>query len=142
MKYFKHESKSEAITVQEMADFFNKLVNEGLGDVPVSTYDWDVGKIVADDTGVELRMKQVEVSAMKYKKPRMYSVKQEHRPDQMPMKRWHTFMNLRHMMFWKHHRLYTGLTHKDLMWPHYWEEIDWSEPLCRQKENSRAYHVA
>lgn len=57
MKYFKHESKSEAITVQEMADFFNKLVNEGLGDVPVSTYDWDVGKIVADDTGVELRMK-------------------------------------------------------------------------------------
>lgn len=57
MKYFKHESKGEAITVQEMADFFNKLVNEGLGDVPVSTYDWDVGKIVADDTGVELRMK-------------------------------------------------------------------------------------
>lgn len=68
---------------------------------------------------------------MKYKKPRMYSVKQEHRPDQIPMKRWHTFMNLRHMMFWKHHRLYTGLTHKDLMWPHYWEEIEWSEPLCR-----------
>lgn len=57
MKYFKHEAKGEAITVQEMADFFNKLVNEGLGDVPVSTYDWDVGKIVADDTGVELRMK-------------------------------------------------------------------------------------
>lgn len=57
MKYFKHESKGEAITVQEIADFFNKLVNEGLGDVPVSTYDWDVGKIVADDTGVELRMK-------------------------------------------------------------------------------------
>lgn len=57
MKHFKHESKGEAITVKEMADFFNKLVNEGLGDVPVSTYDWDVGKIVADDTGVELRMK-------------------------------------------------------------------------------------
>lgn len=57
MKYFKHEAKGEAITVQEMADFFNKLVNEGLGDVPVSTYDWDVGKIVADDTDVELRMK-------------------------------------------------------------------------------------
>jgi len=56
MKY-KYESKGEAITVQEMADFFNKLVNEGLGDVPVSTYDWDVGKIEADDTGVELRMK-------------------------------------------------------------------------------------
>lgn len=57
MKHFKYESKGEAITVQEMADFFNKLVNEGLGGVPVSTYDWDVGKIVADDTGVELRMK-------------------------------------------------------------------------------------
>lgn len=57
MKHFKHESKGETITVQEMADFFNKLVNEGLGDVPVSTYDWDVGKIEADDTGVELRMK-------------------------------------------------------------------------------------
>ena len=57
MKHFKHESKGEAITVQEMADFFNKLVNEGLGDVSVSTYDWDVGEIEADDTGVELRMK-------------------------------------------------------------------------------------
>lgn len=39
-------------------------------------------------------------------------------------------MKLRHMMFWKHHRSYTGLMHKDLMWPRYWEEIDWSEPLC------------
>lgn len=57
MKHFKHESKGEVITVQEMADFFNKLVNEGLGDVPVSTYDWDVSEIEADDTGVELRMK-------------------------------------------------------------------------------------
>ena len=57
MKHFKYESKGEAITVKEMADFFNKLVNEGLGDAPVSTYDWDVGKIVADDTGIELRMK-------------------------------------------------------------------------------------
>lgn len=57
MKYFNCESKGEAITVQEMADFFNKLVHEGLGDVPVSTYDWDVGKIAADDTSVELRMK-------------------------------------------------------------------------------------
>lgn len=57
MKFFNYESKGEAITVQEMADFFNKLVNEGLGDVPVSTYDWDIGKIVADDTGVALRMK-------------------------------------------------------------------------------------
>lgn len=57
MKYFKYESKGEVITVQEMADFFNKLVEEGLGDVPVSTYDWDVGKIEVDDTGVELRMK-------------------------------------------------------------------------------------
>lgn len=57
MKFFNYESKGEAITVQEMADFFNKLVHEGLGDVPVSTYDWDIGKIEADDTGVELRMK-------------------------------------------------------------------------------------
>lgn len=57
MKHFKHESKGEAITVQEIADFFNKLVNEGLGDVPVSTYDWDVGKIEADSSGVALRMK-------------------------------------------------------------------------------------
>lgn len=57
MKYFKYESKGEVITVQEMANFFNKLVEEGLGDVPVSTYDWDVGEIEADDTGVELRMK-------------------------------------------------------------------------------------
>lgn len=57
MKHFKHESKGEAITVQEMANFFNKLVNEGLGDVPVSTYDWDVGEIEADSSGVELRMK-------------------------------------------------------------------------------------
>lgn len=57
MKHFNYKSKGEAITVQEMADFFNKLVSEGLGDVPVSTYDWDVGKIEADDTGVELRMK-------------------------------------------------------------------------------------
>lgn len=57
MKYFKHEAKGEAITVQEMADFFNKLVNEGLGDVPVSTYDWDVGEIEADSSGVALRMK-------------------------------------------------------------------------------------
>lgn len=57
MKYFKYESKGEAITVQEMADFFSKLVNEGLGDVPVSTYDWDVGEIEADSSGVELRMK-------------------------------------------------------------------------------------
>lgn len=57
MKHFNYESKGEAITVQEMADFFNKLVHEGLGDVPVSTYDWDIGKIVADDTGVALRMK-------------------------------------------------------------------------------------
>lgn len=57
MKHFKHESKGEAITVQEMADFFNKLVNEGLGDVPVSTYDWDVGEIEADSSGVALRMK-------------------------------------------------------------------------------------
>lgn len=57
MKHFKHESKGEAISVQEMADFFNKLVNEGLGDVPVSTYDWDVGEIEADSSGVALRMK-------------------------------------------------------------------------------------
>lgn len=57
MKHFKYESKGEVITVQEMADFFNKLVNEGLGDVSVSTYDWDVGEIEADSSGVELRMK-------------------------------------------------------------------------------------
>lgn len=57
MKYFNYESKGEAITVQEMADFFNKLVHEGLGDVPVSTYDWDIGNIEADDTGVALHMK-------------------------------------------------------------------------------------
>ena len=57
MKHFKYESKDATITVQEMADFFNKLVEEGLGDVPVSTYDWGVGEIEADDTGVELRMK-------------------------------------------------------------------------------------
>ncbi len=57
MKHFKYESKGEVITVQEMVDFFNKLVEEGLGDVPVSTYDWDVGEIEADSSGVELRMK-------------------------------------------------------------------------------------
>ncbi len=57
MKHFKYESKGEVITVQEMADFFNKLVEEGLGDVPVSTYDWDVSEIAADSSSVELRIK-------------------------------------------------------------------------------------
>ena len=57
MKHFKYESKGEVITVQEIANFFNKLVEEGLEGVPVSTYDWDVSEIEADSSGVELRMK-------------------------------------------------------------------------------------
>lgn len=79
---------------------------------------------------------------MKYKKARMYSVKRKRRPDDMLMKRWHTFMKFRRMMFWKHHRLYTGSIRKDLRWPCHWEEFDWSEPLCPQKDNNKPYRVA